>query len=215
MNHFSKMTSATETSAGEYVFCCEHRFFSDYASQLGAVLSDADWSPVLTLAQMLLTLRDNGGRVFLCGNGGSAANAVHLANDLVYAVAEKTGAGIDAVALSANPAVITCLGNDVGYENIYSEQLSVSGREDDILIVFSGSGNSQNVINAIEIAQAKKMKTAAVLGFDGGKCKQMVDVPIHFAVEDMQISEDLQLTVGHMVMKWLKKEIQMDSVQTR
>ena len=64
----------------------------------------------------------------------------------VYAVAEKTGAGIDAVALSANPAVITCLGNDVGYENIYSEQLAVAGREGDILLVFSGSGNSQNVI---------------------------------------------------------------------
>ena len=135
------------------------------------------------------------------------ANAVHLANDLIYAVAEKTGAGIDAVALSANPAVITCLANDVGYENIYSEQLAVAGKEGDILLVFSGSGNSQNVINAVETARKKNMKTAAVLGFDGGRCKQMVDLPIHFAVEDMQISEDLQLTVGHMIMKWLRKEI--------
>ena len=118
-------------------------FFSDYANKLAEVLAEADWSPVLTLSQMLMSLRNDGGRVFLCGNGGSAANAVHLANDLVYAVAEKTGAGIDAVALSANPAVITCLGNDVGYENIYSEQLAVAGREGDILLVFSGSGNSQ------------------------------------------------------------------------
>ena len=71
-----------------------------------------------------MSLRNDGGRVFLCGNGGSAADTVHLANDLVYAVAEKTGAGIDAVALSAN-LQITCLGNDVGYENIYSEQLAL------------------------------------------------------------------------------------------
>ena len=92
-------------------------------------------------------------------------------------------------------------------KNIYSEQLAVAGREGDILVVFSGSGNSQNVINAIETARTQNMKTVAVLGFDGGKCKQMVDLPIHFAVDDMQISEDLQLTVGHMVMKWLKKEI--------
>ena len=184
----------------------EHRLFSDYSGLLDSVLSDADWSPVLSLAQMLKTLRDNNGRVFLCGNGGSAANAVHLANDLVYAVAEKTGCGIDAVALSANPAVITCLGNDIGYENIFSEQLSVCGRENDVLIVFSGSGNSQNVINVIETARALKMKTVALLGFDGGKCRQMVDLPIHFAVDDMQISEDLQLIVGHMVMKWLKKK---------
>ena len=161
---------------------------------------------------MLKTLRNDGGRVFLCGNGGSAANAVHLANDLVYAVTEKTGAGIDAVALSANPAVITCLGNDVGYENIYSEQLAVAGKEGDILLVFSGSGNSPNIINAIETARTKNMKTVAVVGFDGGKSKQIVDLSIHFPVNDMQIAEDLQLTVGHMVMKWLKKEIQTDSV---
>lgn len=208
MNQFSQINSETQNPLGEYVFCCEHRFFSDYANKLAEVLTEADWSPVLTLSQMLMSLRNDGGRIFLCGNGGSAANAVHLANDLVYAVAEKTGAGIDAVALSANPAVITCLGNDVGYENIYSEQLAVAGREGDILLVFSGSGNSQNVINAIETARTQNMKTVAVLGFDGGKCKHMVDLPIHFAVDDMQISEDLQLTVGHMVMKWLKKEIE-------
>lgn len=208
MNQFSEINSGSETSVGEYMFCCEHRFFSDYANKLADVLTEADWSPVLRLSQMLMSLRDKGGRVYLCGNGGSAANAVHLANDLVYAVAEKTGAGIDAVALSSNTAVITCLGNDVGYENIYSEQLAVAGKEDDILIVFSGSGNSQNIINAIETAQSQKMKTVAVLGFDGGKCKQIADLPIHFAINDMQIAEDLQLTVGHMVMKWLKKEIE-------
>ena len=212
MNHFSQINSEKENPLGEYVFCCEHRFFSDYANKLVDILADADWSPVLTLSQMLKTLRNDGGRVFLCGNGGSAANAVHLANDLVYAVTEKTGAGIDAVALSTNPAVITCLGNDVGYENIYSEQLAVAGKEGDILLVFSGSGNSPNVINAIETARTKNLKTVAVVGFDGGKCKQIADLSIHFPVNDMQIAEDLQLTVGHMVMKWLKKEIQTDSV---
>ena len=212
MNQFPQINSEKENPLGEYVFGCEHRFFSDYANKLIDVLADADWSPVLTLSQMLKTLRNDGGRVFLCGNGGSAANAVHLANDLVYAVTEKTGAGIDAVALSANPAVITCLGNDVGYENIYSEQLAVAGKEGDILLVFSGSGNSPNIINAIETARTKNMKTVAVVGFDGGKSKQIVDLSIHFPVNDMQIAEDLQLTVGHMVMKWLKKEIQTDSV---
>ena len=185
----------------------ERRIFSDYAGRLSTVLADVDWSPVFEFANMLKKLRENDGRVFLCGNGGSAANAVHLANDLVYAVAKKTGGGIDAVALSANPAVITCLGNDVGYGEIFSEQLAVSGKKDDILIVLSGSGNSQNVVSAIETAHVRKMKTVAVLGFDGGKCKQIVSLPIHFAIDDMQIAEDLQLVVGHMVMKWLQKEM--------
>ena len=125
-------------------------------------MADADWSPVLTLSQMLKTLRNDGGRVFLCGNGGSAANAVHLANDLVYAVTEKTGAGIDAVAL-CHPAIITCLGNDVGYENIYSEQLAVAGKEGDILLVFSGIGNSPNVVMRLRLL-VQNLKTVAVVG---------------------------------------------------
>lgn len=207
MNQIPKIDPISENSFSEYVFCSQHRFFSDYANRLNTILSAADWSPVLMLAQMILHVRKNRGRVFLCGNGGSAANAIHVANDLVYAVAEQTGAGVDAVALSANPAVLTCLGNDVGYENIYGEQLAVSGKEGDVLIAFSGSGNSTNVINAITTAHKLKMKTVAILGFDGGKCKNLVQLPIHFEIDDMQISEDIQLTVGHMIMKWLKKEI--------
>lgn len=207
MNYFSCVTSLSERSLDKYVFCGGQKFFSDYAGRLSTLIADADWSPVLSMAQLILDVRKTNGRVFLCGNGGSAANAMHLANDLVYAVAERTGAGIDAVALSANPAVLTCLGNDVGYDNIYSEQLAVTGKEGDVLIVFSGSGNSTNVINALETAHNLKMRTVAVLGFDGGKCRNLAQLPIHFEIDDMQISEDVQLMVGHMVMKWLKKEI--------
>ena len=79
------------------------------------------------LSKELLAAKIRGSRVFLCGNGGSAANANHIANDLVYAVTEHTGSGFDAVSLAANSAVLTCLANDVGYENIFSEQLAVSG----------------------------------------------------------------------------------------
>ena len=207
MNYYSKAIECSVGTCGEDFFGREHRFFSDYAKSLAMVLAVADWANVLKLSEMILQARNSGGRIFLCGNGGSAANAVHIANDLVYAVAERTGAGIDAISLSTNTAVLTCLGNDVGYENIYSEQLAVSGRAGDVLIVLSGSGNSQNVINAIHTAQKRDMRTVAILGFDGGLCKQLVELPIHFKIDDMQIAEDLQLTVGHMVMKWLKKEI--------
>lgn len=207
MNYYSNAIECSVGTCGEDFFGREHRFFSDYAKSLATVLAVADWANVLKLSEMILQARNSGGRIFLCGNGGSAANAVHIANDLVYAVAERTGAGVDAISLSANTAVLTCLGNDVGYEKIYSEQLAVSGRAGDVLIVLSGSGNSQNVINAIHAAQKQDMRTVAILGFDGGLCKQIVELPIHFNINDMQIVEDLQLTVGHMVMKWLKKEI--------
>jgi D-sedoheptulose 7-phosphate isomerase len=206
-NYQPKSFEQSAVARQGYVFGCEHRFFSDYAKLLGGVLADANWANVLKLAEMILEAHKSGRRIFLCGNGGSAANAMHIANDLVYAVAEKTGSGIDAMSLSANTALLTCLGNDVGYENIYSEQLAVSGRAGDILIVFSGSGNSQNNINAIHTAHSRGMRTAAILGYDGGLCKQVVGLPIHFNIADMQVAEDLQLTVGHMVMNWLKKEI--------
>ena len=106
-------------------------------------------------------------------------------------------------ALSANPAVLTCLANDIGYEQIYAEQLRVKANPSDVLIVFSGSGNSPNVVAALEMGNSMGMKTFAVLGYSGGKCKEIAQHSIHFDIDDMQIAEDLQLVVGHMCMQWL------------
>ena len=86
--------------------------------------------------------------------------------------------------------------------------MAVSAQPGDVLIVLSGSGNSANVVRAIEMAKELSMTTVSVVGFDGGKCKQLADIPIHFAVNDMQISEDLQLVVGHMAMRWVQRKIQ-------
>ena len=147
------------------------------------------------------------GQVFICGNGGSAANAVHIANDLHYGVGtgENPIAGIRVEALPANTGIITCLANDTGYENIYSKQLEVKGNKNDLLIVLSGSGNSQNIVNAIQMAKEKEMISFAILAYDGGICKDMAQNTIHFKVNDMQIAEDTQLIVGHLCMQWLNK----------
>jgi D-sedoheptulose 7-phosphate isomerase len=182
--------------------------FSDYAQRLSAVLASTDWSSVALLTKDVQEAWAAGRQVFLCGNGGSAGNAVHLANDYIYGVAKCTGGGIKAVALSANPAIITCLANDVGYDSIYSEQLAVLGNEGDILIALSGSGNSPNIVKVLEEARARKITSYAILGFDGGRSKAIADVAIHFPVNDMQIAEDLQLIVGHMVMQSLHNQRQ-------
>ena len=177
--------------------------FVGYASRLQGVLQASDWSPVADLAADMLAAWKNGNQVFFCGNGGSAGNAVHLANDYIYGVAKRTGGGIRAVALSANPAVMTCLANDVGYDHIYSEQLAVLANEGDVLVTLSGSGNSPNILRVLEQAKSMKVKSYAILGYTGGKAKAVADVAIHFPVNDMQIAEDLQLVVGHMLMQWL------------
>jgi D-sedoheptulose 7-phosphate isomerase len=178
-------------------------FFTGYANRLQSVLAAADWSSVTRLAEDMLKCWKRKQQVFLCGNGGSAGNAIHLANDFLYGVAKKSGGGVRALALTANPAVMTCLGNDIGYAHIFSEQLAVQAQSGDLLVALSGSGNSPNIVCAIEQAKVMGVKSYAVLGYSGGKCKNLADVAIHFSVDDMQISEDLQLIVGHMLMQWL------------
>jgi D-sedoheptulose 7-phosphate isomerase len=180
-------------------------FFTNYASRLQESLATADWSGVAELATDIHACWLEKKQVFFCGNGGSAGNAIHLANDFLYGVAKRSGGGLRVNALSANPAVITCLANDIGYDRIYSEQLSVLANPGDVLIVLSGSGNSPNIVAALEQAKTMKVKSYAIVGFTGGSCKHLADVPIHFSVDDMQISEDLQLIVGHMLMQWLYK----------
>lgn len=178
-------------------------FFTSYAERLSHTLRTADWQPVEALALALRDCWRDGRQVFMCGNGGSAGNALHLASDFLYGIGKERCPGMRVQALSANASVLTCLGNDIGYDKVFSQQLEVMADTGDVLIVFSGSGNSANIIKAIEVAQSKGVKTFGVLGYDGGKAKDLVDVPIHFPVNDMQISEDVQLILGHMLMQWL------------
>ena len=181
----------------------ESGHFVDYSRRLSAALEACDWRPVAMLADELLDCARTGRQVFLAGNGGSAGNAVHLANDFLYAWSKQQGRGIRVNALPANSAIISCLANDEGYDEVFSAQLSIHAEKNDVLLVFSGSGNSRNILRALQEAQRIGMKSFAVLGFDGGKAKAICDVPIHFAVDDMQIAEDVQLILGHMIVQHL------------
>lgn len=177
--------------------------YADYSSRLQQTLQNADWRPVEVLGRDFLECWTAKRQVFLCGNGGSAGNAIHLANDFLYGISKQAGSGLRVNALSANAAVLTCLANDEGYDTIFATQLAVQANRGDILVALSGSGNSPNILKALATAKEMGVKSYAILGYSGGKAKAMADVPIHFAVDDMQLSEDLQLVVGHMIMQWL------------
>lgn len=142
---------------------------------------------------------------FICGNGGSGANAVHIANDFLYGAGISNKKGLKVEALTSNTAVITCLANDIGYDKIFSEQIKVKGQKNDLLLVLSGSGNSKNIISVLKEAKKLKLRTFAILGFDGGKCIKLVDNFIHIKIKDMQISEDFQMILLNMIMKALSK----------
>lgn len=143
--------------------------------------------------------------IFICGNGGSAANADHITNDLMFGFTKKK-IGFNFVSLCANTAKITCLANDIGYDKIFSNQLKIQGNQGDLLIVLSGSGNSKNIIRAIKEAKLKKIDTFGLIGFDGGKAKYILDKFIHFNINDMQISEDMQMIVMNYMMKKIIKD---------
>jgi len=177
--------------------------FAAYSARLQGALRQADLRAIGELAGAMRDCWRADRCVYLCGNGGSAGNATHLANDFVYGIAKGRGPGMRAHALSANSSILTCLANDLDYAEIYSAQLQVYGRKGDLLIALSGSGNSPNIVRALEAARVLQMKSFAILGYSGGKALKMADVAIHFPIDDMQIAEDLQLVVGHMIMQWL------------
>jgi D-sedoheptulose 7-phosphate isomerase len=180
-----------------------HTLFKSYSARLTAALDTYDWNNLAPLAQAVEHCWGSGHQVFLCGNGGSAGNAIHLANDYLYGIAKETGKGLKVQALPANSAVMTCLANDVGYDSIFSEQLAVLGQSGDLIICLSGSGNSPNILKVLDQAKKMGIQSCAILGFSGGKAKALADIPLHFPVDDMQIAEDLQLVVGHMLMQYL------------
>ena len=185
-------------------------FILSYMSKLANVFNDTNINALDAFACRLDKIWKSGSTLFLCGNGGSAANAIHMANDFNYGIgcSPKTALskpGLYADALSSNTAILTCLGNDIGYENIYSQQLEVKAKPSDLLLVLSGSGNSPNIIHAVQTAKNLGLTTFGILGFDGGRAKYLLDHPIHFHVHDMQISEDLQLICGHICMQRLNQ----------
>jgi D-sedoheptulose 7-phosphate isomerase len=179
------------------------KIIEEYSRKLGRALGCSGMSKVPQLALLLLRAWRAGANVYICGNGGSAGNAIHLANDFIYGISKRDGKGLRVEALSANAAVLTCLANDTGYDNIYAQQIKVKGQSGDLLIALSGSGNSKNIINALNAAREAGVTSVAILGFDGGQCLSLADVSIHIPLDDMQIAEDMQLIIGHMCMQYL------------
>jgi D-sedoheptulose 7-phosphate isomerase len=177
-------------------------FYQNYSKSLYEQLELIDKALVEELVQDLYLAWQHGKQVFICGNGGSAGNAVHVANDLLYGV-NPEGKAVKVEALTANTAVLTCLANDTGYDNIFAQQLITKAEKGDILIAMSGSGNSPNIVKAIQQGNDLSMKTYAIVGFEGGESKAVAHVTIHSPIKDMQISEDIQIIIGHWIMRRL------------
>jgi D-sedoheptulose 7-phosphate isomerase len=175
-----------------------------YSKTLAEFLLGFDWTAVDRLADRIMDIWTQDRQLFVCGNGGSAANAMHLANDLLYGIAPARR-GLRVECLCANPSVLTCLANDEGYDQVFALQLRTKAQAGDGLIVFSGSGNSGNVLHAIREAKTLGVWTCAVVGFKGGASIHLADTVIHFPIEDMEMAEDLQMVLSHSLKRILRQ----------
>lgn len=183
------------------------------------VYKSLDLETVNTVIEVLEEARLSGRHIFICGNGGSAATASHYAGDFNKGVNlgllgldghKMEGISNDEMkksiplynfeCLSDNTPIMMAVSNDESYAECFRFQLSVKMKEGDIVIGISGSGNSANVINAIQYAKACGGKTIAIVGFDGGKMKKIADYVIHVNINDMQIAEDFHMVLDHMMM---------------
>lgn len=154
---------------------------------------------VNTVMNVLEEARLTGKRVFVCGNGGSAATASHYCCDFNKGVNEGWNAKYNFECLSDNVSTMMAIANDIGYDEIFRFSLRNKMKKGDILLGISGSGNSKNVINAFEYAKEIGAIVIAIVGYSGGRLKEIADYSIHVDINDMQISEDLHMILDHMM----------------
>jgi len=148
---------------------------SGYLAEFQQLLAKIDLDAVARAVECLRAARDRGSRIFVAGNGGSAATAAHLVNDLGKATKRSGRSPLRAMCLSDNVSWLTALANDEGYDRVFTGQLENFAEPDDVLIVISASGNSQNLVDAVAYARSHDLTTLALLGFDGGALKDRVD----------------------------------------
>lgn len=184
------------------------QFSTSYFDYLKQVLDSIDTSEIKAFVETILAARDRGSTIFFIGNGGSAATSSHFANDLAIGT-QSYEKPFRVMSLTDNVPVMTALGNDFGYDEIFVRQLKVFGKKGDVLVGISASGNSPNLITSFEYAKSMGIQTIAITSFDGGKMKQIADSGIHVPTEPKEYgpAEDGHMILDHLVGAYLMRVI--------
>ena len=179
----------------------------DYISEINTYLEHEintlkalDVNEINAALNLLLETFENGNTVFVFGNGGSSATASHFQNDFNKGVSEHTEKKFNFQCLNDNVATVMAVANDIGFDEVFRFQLVGHMRPGDVALAISGSGNSKNVLNAVEYAKSQGSKVIGLTGFGGGKLKELSDVSLHVPVNSMQITEDIHMVFDHLMM---------------
>ena len=183
-------------------------YSTSYLDYLHEVMNAVSLVEIAEFVNTLDEARKRGSIIYFMGNGGSAATASHYSNDFSIGI-QGLKKPFKTMSLNDNQAVMTAIGNDYGYEFIFSKQLDSILHENDVVVVISASGNSKNLIKAIETANEKKAKTVAILAFDGGIIKGIVDQFIHVKTETGEYgpAEDAHMIIDHLVSSYLYRKL--------
>jgi D-sedoheptulose 7-phosphate isomerase len=168
---------------------------------------DACAGDIMKAVDAILRAYKEGGKVLLCGNGGSAADSQHIATELVIRMTKPDRRALPAIALTTDSSMITAGGNDIGFENIFSRQVEGLGSKGDVLIAISTSGKSENVNRAALEAKKKGMTVVGFLGKGGGPAKDLVDIPIIIPSDDTQRIQEGHITVAHIICGIVENEM--------
>lgn len=181
-------------------------YFTAYAAEFGRAAGALDTASMDRAGAVLRTAIANQRTIFSCGNGGSCAISNHLLCDFAKGIQTDTSYRPHIASLSANTELITAIGNDIGYEDVFAYQLRTLAAPEDVLITISSSGDSPNIVRAIEWAKANQIHTIALTGFSGGRSAKLAEVNVHVPSDNYGVVEDLHQSVMHVLAQALRME---------
>lgn len=186
--------------------------FTDYFDRLTDAIKHIDIESLENIVNILLKAREEGKTTYIFGNGGSAANASHIAGDFLKGISYGLEKRFRVHCLNDNMAATTAITNDLTYDEVFVEQLKTFLNPGDVVIGISGSGNSENVLKAMEWAGRNKAHTVGVVGYKGGKLINMVETAVLAPITDMEITEDIHIIVFHAIKQHIIKKIKGDKI---
>ena len=181
-------------------------FGRQYTARLAGLLQQLDYTVVEAIAERLIRAHADGRRVYVIGNGGSAATAAHFVCDLGKNTASERVQGIRVMCLTDNVPIATALSNDHGYDTVFERQLRTLLEPGDVVLAISASGNSPNVVNGLKTARELGASTIGLLGFDGGAARSLVDVALVIDSFNYGQVEDAHMILGHVLAQYLRQK---------
>jgi D-sedoheptulose 7-phosphate isomerase len=178
------------------------------SAQIKQATLDKCQADIIKAVELIVASLRNRGKLLLCGNGGSAADAQHLAAEMVIRLSHDViRPGLPAISLATDSSIMTAGGNDIGFDNVFARQVEALGHPEDVLLAISTSGNSINIVKALELARQKGIKSIGFLGGNGGRCKDLTDIAIIIPSASTQRIQEAHITVGHIIIELVEREL--------